>query len=67
MGAPATYDAVRIHGKPPVTLRIDGGIHGDIATAAIVANSIPKVIAADPGLRTMIDLALPSWFSGKSR
>lgn len=67
LGAPVTYDAVRIHGTPPVSVRVDGGIHGDIATAAIVANSIPKVIAADPGLRTMTELVLPSWFSGKGR
>ncbi len=64
LGAPESYDAVRIAGKPPLTVRIEGGIHGDIATAAIVANSIPNVIAAPPGLRTMADLTLPSWFSG---
>lgn len=65
LGAPESYDAVRVHGKPPLVLRFEGGVHGDIATAAIVVNSIPKLIAADPGLRTMADLAPPSWFGGK--
>lgn len=64
LGAPDSYDAVRIAGKPALSVRIEGGVHGDIATAAIVANSIPNVIAAPPGLRTMADLTLPSWFSG---
>jgi 4-hydroxy-tetrahydrodipicolinate reductase len=43
-------------------MKIAGGIHGDVATASIAVNSIPKVLAADPGLRTMRDLALPSYF-----
>jgi 4-hydroxy-tetrahydrodipicolinate reductase len=63
LGAPESYDAVRISGSPALSMRIDGGIHGDIATAAIAANSIPKVLQAPPGLRTMRDVVLPS-FSG---
>ena len=45
-------------------MKIAGGIHGDIATASIVVNSIPKVLAASPGLHTMRDLPLPSFFPG---
>ena len=63
LGAPESYDAVRISGSPALSMKIAGGIHGDIATAAIAANSIPKVIQAPPGLRTMRDMVLPS-FSG---
>ena len=63
-GAPASFEAIRIAGDPALSLRLDGGVHGDIATAAIVVNSIPKVIAAPPGLRTMVDLTLPSWWKG---
>jgi 4-hydroxy-tetrahydrodipicolinate reductase len=66
LGAPETYDAVRIQGTPALSMRLEG-VHGDTATAAIVANSIPNVIAAVPGLRTMAELRLPSWFSGRSR
>jgi 2,4-diaminopentanoate dehydrogenase len=61
LGAPESYDAVRVSGSPALSMKIAGGIHGDIATAAIAANSIPKVIAAPPGLRTMRDMVLPSF------
>ena len=45
-------------------MRIEGGIHGDLATTAIVINSIPKVLDATPGLHTMRDMVLPSFFPG---
>jgi hypothetical protein len=61
LGAPESYDAVRIAGTPPLAMTIAGGVHGDIATASITVNSIPKILDAKPGLRTMRDMALPSW------
>jgi hypothetical protein len=64
LGAPETYDAVDIEGSPKLSMKFIGGIHGDIATASIVVNSIPKVLAAAPGLHTMRDLPLPSFFPG---
>ncbi len=64
LGAPESYDAVRITGNPPLSMKLAGGVHGDVATASIVVNSIPKVLAASPGLRTMRDMALPSYFPG---
>ncbi|HEX3703924.1 MAG TPA: hypothetical protein VHU82_11370 [Vicinamibacterales bacterium] len=65
LGAPESYDSVEIDGSPRIASKISGGIHGDVATASIVVNSIPKVLAAEPGLRTMRDLALPSFFPGR--
>jgi 4-hydroxy-tetrahydrodipicolinate reductase len=65
LGAPESYDAVEIEGSPKLSLKVTGGIHGDIATAAIVVNSIPKVLGAAPGLHTMRDLPLPSFFAAK--
>ncbi len=65
LGSPETYDAVEIEGSPSLSMKIAGGIHGDVATASIVVNSIPKVLSAAPGLHTMRDLPLPSFFSGK--
>ncbi len=62
LGAPESYDATRVFGHPNLSMKIDGGIHGDIATASITVNSIPKVLAAPPGLRTMRDMVLPSYF-----
>lgn len=64
LGAPESFDGVRIQGNPPLSMMISGGVHGDVATAAITVNSIPKVLQAAPGLRTMRDMALPSYFGG---
>jgi 4-hydroxy-tetrahydrodipicolinate reductase len=64
LGAPESYDSVTIDGVPPLELKFTGGIHGDIATASMVVNSIPKVLDAKPGLRTMADMTLPS-FAGE--
>jgi 4-hydroxy-tetrahydrodipicolinate reductase len=64
LGAPESYDAVRVTGDPPLSMKLAGGVHGDVATASIVVNSIPKVLQAQPGLRTMRDVALPSFFPG---
>lgn len=64
LGAPESYDSVLIEGTPRIYSKIDGGVHGDIATAAITVNAIPAVIAAAPGLRTMRDMRLPSFDGG---
>jgi 2,4-diaminopentanoate dehydrogenase len=65
LGAPDSYDSIDIEGSPRISQKISGGIHGDIATASIVVNSIPKVLDAAPGLHTMRSLALPSFFPGR--
>jgi 4-hydroxy-tetrahydrodipicolinate reductase len=57
-GAARPRDEVLIEGQPPVHMVIEGGVQGDLATAAIVANAIPAVVAARPGLLTMADLPL---------
>lgn len=63
IGARESYDALYITGTPNMEVIIKGGTHGDIATVAMLVNSVPKVIDARPGLKTMKDLvvsALPS-------
>jgi 4-hydroxy-tetrahydrodipicolinate reductase len=65
LGAPETYDRVRIEGSPRLDVKATGGYHGDVATASITVNTIPKVLAAPPGLHTMRTLALPSFAGGK--
>lgn len=65
LGAPESYDEVRVLGVPNLTLRIPGGVPGDIATASIVVNSIPRVLSARPGLQTMKDLPVPSFYGGR--
>jgi hypothetical protein len=64
LGAPESHDTVIIKGNPNVTMTVAGGIPGDIATASIVVNSIGKVLSARPGLQTMRDLPLPSYYPG---
>jgi 4-hydroxy-tetrahydrodipicolinate reductase len=65
LGAPESYDAVHVTGNPPLSMKLAGGVHGDVATASMVVNSIPKIVDAAPGLRTMRDMALPSYFGGR--
>src|SRR6267378_926876 len=65
LGAPESYDSVDIEGSPRLSMKIAGGIHGDVATASIVVNSIPRVLRATPGLHTMRDLELPSFYPGR--
>jgi 2,4-diaminopentanoate dehydrogenase len=65
LGAPESYDSVDIEGLPSLSMKIAGGIQGDLGTASIVVNSIPRVLAASPGLHTMRDIALPSFFPGR--
>jgi 4-hydroxy-tetrahydrodipicolinate reductase len=64
LGAPESFDAVDIEGSPRLSMKIAGGIHGDIATVALVVNAIPKLLSAPPGLHTMRDMPLPSFFPG---
>ena len=64
LGAPESFDSVLIDGSPRIYSKVQGGIHGDIATASMTVNSIPHVITASAGLRTMRDMPLPSFFPG---
>jgi 4-hydroxy-tetrahydrodipicolinate reductase len=64
VGAPESHDTVYIEGTPNITSTIVGGLHGDIATAAIVVNSIPRVIAAPPGLLTPNNIPMTHWRAG---
>jgi len=55
------FDSVIIDGNPNIHQKIIGGVHGDVGTAAIVANLIPNIICAKPGLLTMKDLPVPCY------
>jgi 4-hydroxy-tetrahydrodipicolinate reductase len=58
VGAPDPHDAILIDGDPPLDVVIRGGTHGDRGTVGTVLSAIPAVIAAAPGLKTILDLAL---------
>ncbi len=60
VGAKEEYDTISIEGKPSLHMKISPCVHGDIGTAAIIVNSIPKVLNTKPGLVTMKDLPVPS-------
>jgi len=62
VGCEEPHDAVHILGTPEIRLRIEGGVAGDQATAAVLVNSVPAVIGARPGLVTVKDLPAPHFF-----
>ena len=66
LGAPESFDSVEITGSPALKMKIAGGVHGDIATASIVVNSLPKILAVAPGLHTMRDMPVPSFYGGRA-
>lgn len=48
-------DTIRLIGTPDIELEIPGGVHGDIATPAVVVNSARRVLESEPGLITSLD------------
>jgi hypothetical protein len=59
-GAPNQRDVIWIEGEPPLHVEVEEGIPGDIATCAIVANAIPAVLEAPPGLLAPFQI-FPLW------
>jgi 4-hydroxy-tetrahydrodipicolinate reductase len=51
-------DRVIVKGVPNVEMEIKEGVHGDRATAAMVVNSIPRIVSARPGVLTMDDIPI---------
>ncbi len=64
IGEAKSHDTIKIEGEPSFESVIDGGVNGDIATAAITVNAIPSVLKAGPGLKTMLEIPVPACFSG---
>ncbi|MEM1545762.1 MAG: dihydrodipicolinate reductase [Candidatus Methanomethylicia archaeon] len=58
------YDEVIIDGEPKLKWRNEYGTAGDIATAAMVINMIPKVYKSPPGLLTMKNMLTPTAIIG---
>jgi hypothetical protein len=59
VGALDPRDEIVLDSTPPMHLKFQGGIAGDQATAAILVNNLHGVVAAPPGLRTVLDVAPP--------
>ena len=63
VGCPNPHDSVHLESDPPIDLVIENGVFGDLATVAMLINSIPNVLNAEPGVKTMVDLPIPRYFS----
>lgn len=63
----ATGDYVSIKGIPNIDLQITPEIPGGIGTIAMCVNSIPHIINAIPGLKTMLDIPVPRAIMGDMR
>lgn len=63
VGEEKSYDKVDIEGTPSFSSEIEGGINGDTATSAITVNAVASVKEASSGLKTMLDVPVPSCFT----
>jgi 4-hydroxy-tetrahydrodipicolinate reductase len=63
LGARDAHDTIEIDGQPPIKVTIPGGIHGDTATASIIANCVPAMARSrQTGLLSMRDLPLSTYY-----
>ncbi|WP_455543393.1 2,4-diaminopentanoate dehydrogenase [Intestinibacter sp.] len=62
-----TGDYIHIKGTPNLDLQITPEIPGGIGTYSMIVNSIPLVINAREGLRTMLDIPVPRALMGDVR
>jgi 2,4-diaminopentanoate dehydrogenase len=56
VGAERAGDRIVLEADPRVEMEISGGIAGDRATANLVVNAAPRLVAAEPGLLTVLEL-----------
>jgi 2,4-diaminopentanoate dehydrogenase len=59
VGIGPSQDDVWLTGEPDLHLTVPGGLHGDLATAATLVNTIGSIRNAAPGLRVMSELRPP--------
>ncbi len=63
IGEPDPGDRIHLDADPPISMRIEPNIHGDIATSAIAINALRSLASCPPGLHTMADIPLVRWRS----
>jgi hypothetical protein len=59
VGIGPSRDDIWLTGDPDLHLSVPRGLHGDLATAATLVNTIGSIRHADPGLRVMSELRPP--------
>ena len=64
VGIGPSQDDVWLTGEPDLHLTVPGGLHGDVATAAALVNTIGSIRHARPGLRVMSELRPPRPHAG---
>jgi len=67
IGERNSHDTIEIKGTPDITSTIKGGVNGDIATCAVTINAIKSILNTTPGLRTMADVPVVSFFDSLER
>ncbi len=66
LGAENPHDSIEIEGHPPIKMNIPGGLQGDLATAAIMANCLPTVAwSRTVGLLSMRDMPAVPYFRSR--
>ena len=60
LGLAEPGDAIDIDGRPPISMRIPGGVAGDLSTAAIAVNAARVIGRLRPGLRSMAEVPISS-------
>ena len=58
IGQADPHDRVVLEGDPTLDVKWRGGVHGDVATSAMVQNALHPLLAAPPGLHTMASIPL---------
>jgi len=61
-----TGDTLEIAGDPPLRFASRPEIPGGAATIALAVNAVPRVLAAAPGLRSVLDLPVVAAFGGEA-
>ena len=59
---PNPEDKIEIFGEPKIVSSIKGGVNGDVGTCAIAVNAVKQITRCLPGLRTMTDIPVVSFF-----
>ncbi|MHC1787661.1 MAG: 2,4-diaminopentanoate dehydrogenase [Christensenellales bacterium] len=66
-GGVETGDYVTLAGSPPLNLVIKPEVDGGLGTIAMACNTLPFLVAARPGLLSMLDLPVPRCVMGDYR
>lgn len=67
LGGVDTGDYITLQGEPPVSMAIKPEVDGGKGTIAMACNMLPFVVAARPGLLSMLDLPVPRCVMGDYR